>query len=269
LASYRCFVEETNPDPYIIWRDRIVGNHDTPQEFQRWCDFHFIHSAHLIEGNPYNSMNILDEEYAKLVKGAMVNTSIGVVWAPHDETMHTKIDDDSFSNVMWTYLQGYMKKLLSEETPDSILRDPSRRAMSEVVRKVKDQMKYVWSDALNYGISNEVFMVEVQVMHRLSLDRALKLPENRLENSIRFMRRDAMLKYQFASCVGKRMLCERVIARGRTSIIEHHRSVSWAEREYKALYTLVTDKKSYIHQALCEDYADNQKRVSEIIRRPT
>jgi hypothetical protein len=53
------------------------------------------------------------------------------------------------------------------------------------------------------------------------------------------MRRSPEFKYQFASCVGKRMLAERIISRGRTSIIEHHRAVSWGEREYRALLTLV------------------------------
>jgi hypothetical protein len=35
------------------------------------------------------------------------------------------------------------------------------------------------------------------------------------------------------------MLAERILSRGRTSIIEHHRAVSWAEREYTALYKLM------------------------------
>jgi hypothetical protein len=47
-----------------------------------------------------------------------------------------------------------------------------------------------------------------------------------------------------------RMLAERIICRGRTSIIEHHRAVSWGEREYAAFYALVLQNQTYILQKL-------------------
>jgi hypothetical protein len=119
-------------------------------------------------------------------------------------------------------------------------------------------MKHVWNDAQNYGVSQEVFMVEVEVVHRLMLDGVLLLNQN-VPNFIRYMRRDDVLKYQFAQTVGKRMLTERLISRGRTSIIEHHRSVAWGEREYKALYVLISSRKSIIQESVKNNYPDFQK----------
>lgn len=222
---------------------------------RRLCDYHLVSASHVhIEDDgkdTFEHPNRKDEEYAKFVKGAMVNGSISVVWTPADEMENSKIDDESFTDVMWTYLRGYVKKLGAESVGDEG-RDPSRNYLANMIKKVKSQMKHVWSDAQNFGVSNEVFMVEVEVVHRLLTDRALTRPpagggvSHWIEDCIRFMRRDDRIRYQFASCVGKRILTERVISRGRTSIIEHHRSVSWGEREYKALYTLVVSLKSAV-----------------------
>ena len=49
-------------------------------------------------------------------------------------------------------------------------KDPLRKEMAHMLRKVKDQMKHVWGDVQNFGVSNEVFMVEVEVIHRLRGD---------------------------------------------------------------------------------------------------
>ena len=102
------------------------------------------------------------------------------------------------------------------------------------------------------------------------------------------MRRTEKYMYQFASSVGKRsvilhpmhairqpilsvtfsfcrMLAERIISRGRTSIIEHHRAVSWAEREYKALYNLLSTEcmalRKQVEEAAPEDVKDFQEET--------
>jgi hypothetical protein len=62
-----------------------------------------------------------------------------------------------------------VKKVLEASTKEGLL-DPDRRYMAKVVKNVKKQMKGVWNDAQNYGVSNEVFMVEVEVIHRLLAD---------------------------------------------------------------------------------------------------
>jgi hypothetical protein len=159
-------------------------------------------------------------------------------------------------------LQGYLKKVLTEESTVAASRDPNRKDIAEMVRKVKDQMKHVWNDAQNFGVSNEVLMVEVEVIQRLVLDRLLPAPAQ-IENTIRFLRRSSLLKHHFASCVGKRMLTERLISRGRTSIIEHHRSVAWGEREYKAFYDLCQLHKNEISQSQKTVSKDYQQLFTE------
>lgn len=270
------------PFDYKVWKAEILyslGNEayqDEMAELDRkghlsglgdLCDFHFLDAGTVlyrdsllsVDGNNLRlAANALDEEYAYLVKGAMVSTSMQLIWTPKDEMAHSKIDDESFNNVMWMYLQGYIKQKLEEEKVHPKRGDPNRRQIADIVRKVKDQMKHVWMDAQNFGISPEVLMVEVEVMHRLHVDGVFSDVKN-IHKSIRFMRRDPQLKYQFASAVGKRMLTERLIARGRTSIIEHHRSVAWGEREYHGLYTLVSPLAGYIAGELTtKDFVDHQ-----------
>jgi hypothetical protein len=213
---------------YRAWRDLLSSlvKDGGGVELQGWLDAYLLKSSQIELGpsDPSENSNSADEEYARMVKGAAVNSSMDVVWRPLDEDTHSKIDDDSFNSVMWGYLQGYVKRLLEKETMEDMVADPSRRQLAQLVRKVKDQMKHVWNDALNFGISKEVFMVEVEVFQRLRQDGLLS---NALlvGNAIRFMRRDADVRYQFAATVGKRLLTERLIARGRTSIVEHHRYV--------------------------------------------
>lgn len=50
----------------------------------------------------------LDSYYARLVKGAMVNAHISVVWSPSDETEHSDKDNQRFSDVMWKTLVKVM-----------------------------------------------------------------------------------------------------------------------------------------------------------------
>jgi hypothetical protein len=63
-----------------------------------------------------------------------------------------------------------VKNLLDEKKVPPNNSDPARRDLAHMMRKVKDQMKHVWSDVQNFGVSNEVFMVEVEVIHRLRSD---------------------------------------------------------------------------------------------------
>lgn len=50
----------------------------------------------------------MDSYYSKLVKGAMVNIPISVVWSPSDETEHSTFDNEKFANVMWKTLVKIM-----------------------------------------------------------------------------------------------------------------------------------------------------------------
>jgi hypothetical protein len=64
-------------------------------------------------------------------------------------------------------VQGYVKTCLEKDKAQPRAVDPSRRDMAVIIRKIKDQMKHVWNDTQNFGVSQEVFMVEVEVIHRL------------------------------------------------------------------------------------------------------
>jgi len=50
------------------------------------------------------------------------------------------------------------------------VQDNSRRSMASIIKNVKIEMKNVWGNAQRFGVSNEVFMVEVEVIHRLLTD---------------------------------------------------------------------------------------------------
>ena len=50
------------------------------------------------------------------------------------------------------------------------VQDNSRRRMASIIKNVKIEMKNVWGNAQRFGVSNEVFMVEVEVIHRLLTD---------------------------------------------------------------------------------------------------
>ena len=47
------------------------------------------------------------------------------------------------------------------------------------------------------------------------------------------------MRYAFAAAVGKRFYSERVASTAKTAIIEHHRSVNWAQNEYMNLSNIV------------------------------
>jgi hypothetical protein len=104
---------------YRMWVDSLIPyvqageKHNFDESLRAFCDFYFLNSAHIYFDNGVVAQNTQDEAYAKLVKGAMVNTTMSVVWTPADEMAHSKIDDESFTNVMWTYLQVILSLSLS------------------------------------------------------------------------------------------------------------------------------------------------------------
>jgi hypothetical protein len=70
---------------------------------EKWKKY-FAHAGYM-HYNTVPAKNLSDEQYARLVKGAMVNTAMNVVWTPADEMENSRIDDDNFTAVMWSYLQ--------------------------------------------------------------------------------------------------------------------------------------------------------------------
>lgn len=56
-------------------------------------------------GTVKSSKNSDDEKYARLVKGALVNVALSIVWTPKNELENSRIDDEQFTAVMWHYMQ--------------------------------------------------------------------------------------------------------------------------------------------------------------------
>lgn len=111
-------------------------------------------------------------------------------------------------------------------------------------------------ESKSYRISDTVRMTEMQVLGRLCRDGVLPqfddtdlITRKKLDPlHICFLfRRHEVLRNQFALTVGRRMMTERaVVSGGKNSIMEHHRTVQWSEKEYIALLQLVQDNASLV-----------------------
>ena len=237
---------------------------------------------------------MLDQFYAKLVKGAMVNTNIRVVWGPSDETENSMFDETEFSKILWRALDtvagldsltgnkrkadihtrytkhppdaeqtkrsDHAQEILDKHYKDNphlkpqplkpyykydqtVSQDEDKAHISSVqdaidhtsryakmvenIKEIKKIMKNAWEESKEFRITNEVHMVEVEIMHRLSRDGAFHWLEDascmnyshevKVDTFILafIMRRDPLLRYQFAAAVGKRFITQRIVSTGR------------------------------------------------------
>ena len=62
------------------------------------------------------------------------------------------------------------------------------------------------------------------------------------------------VRYAFAAAVGKRHYTERMNTLGKSAIIEHHRSVQWAEKEYVVLATLLSERGDVVERELVKGF---------------
>lgn len=124
------------------------------------------------------------------------------------------------------------------------------------VKDIKRVMKEIWEESKSYRISDTVHMTEMQVLGRLCRDGVLPQFEdpdlimNKKLDPLHIcflFRRHEVLRNQFAATVGRRMMTERaVVASGKSNIMEHHRTVQWAEKEYIAMVQLVQNNSGII-----------------------
>lgn len=171
-----------------------------------------------------------DLEYAHLVKGAMVNTDLHVLWAPEDESMLARVDDEAFLKVMWEFIQGMISTTLRGNGENHA---QDSEAIARRIIYVKEVMRRAWVNSQRYRLSNELIMAEDDILARLKEEKPLSTAMANVQ--AKTLRANAAIKKRWASAVGKRMLTQRLSTRGRVSIIEHQRSAAWAEGEYKAL----------------------------------
>ena len=76
------------------------------------------------------------------------------------------------------------------------------------------------------------------------------LPPQHKQMTLSILHRSPELRYAFAAAVGKRYYSERMGGSHKSAIIEHHRSVGWAEKEYANLLEVVQQNKSMISSVL-------------------
>lgn len=110
-------------------------------------------------------------------------------------------------------------------------------AVSLRITRVKDAMRESWFRAHKYGLSSEVQSAENEILHRLSQETVSLNIQSLLssEQCLQILRTQEGIKDAWALAVGKKMLSQRLISRGRASIIEHTRATQWAEAAYKTL----------------------------------
>ena len=68
------------------------------------------------------------------------------------------------------------------------------------------------------------------------------------------------MQYAFASAVGKRHFSERLNSTGKAAIIEHHRSVQWAGKQYMQLLELIQQSQGTL-QAEIVDWFSKENPV--------
>ncbi len=141
-------------------------------------------------------------------------------------------------------------------------------------------MKEIWEQSKSFRISDKVHMTEVQILQRLKADGVCRWVDNvalmsgeenknfRIENLhiCFYMRRSPIFRYAFAAAVGKRHHSERMSSTGKTSIIEHHRSVQWAEKEYATLYGILEQNQHIVQKELVETSSDTDPMFLDYCR---
>lgn len=149
-------------------------------------------------------------------------------------------------------------------------------------------MKEIWEESKEYRISDRIHMVEIEILQRLKndgvfpyMDRpaprqqkpgvqpmqnmhvcffmrrwvpssfaSFKQVSHSFTRARTRLRRHPEMRYAFASAVGKRFLSSRIGGNHKSAIIDHHRSVQWAEIEYASLLALVREKRSLLQSKL-------------------
>jgi hypothetical protein len=123
------------------------------------------------------------------------------------------------------------------------------------MRDLRDAMVGVWDESRKYRISDEVHVIEVQVLSRLKRDGLIQWFDEQSNSSTKkltvletcnWFRRHDSIRNQFAMTVGKRLASESMVSTNRSTILNHQRTTNWSEREYAMLYQKVTEMESFI-----------------------
>lgn len=204
----------------------------------------------------------LDLFYANLVHGAGVRIPLQEIWCPHNEMEHSESDSEEFFKIMWKALKDVLDESVASLPVGSSAADATNRFVSSIrnVKEAKKIMKEVWEKSKSYRISDKVHMIEVELLQRLKRDDAFPWIDGHDKAKIStmhacfFLRRHEHFRYAFAAAVGKRFYTERLSGLQKGNIIDHQRSVQWAETEYATLYNLINDGRSKLHREMVDAF---------------
>lgn len=128
-------------------------------------------------------------------------------------------------------------------------------------QEAKKIMKEVWEKSKSYRISDKVHMVEVELLQRLKRDDAFPWVDSDKIHTLQacfFLRRHEAFRYAFAAAVGKRFYTVRLSGLQKGNIIDHQRSVQWAETEYRTLYTVVCEGRSTLQREMVDNLDEGE-----------
>lgn len=206
----------------------------------------------------------LDLYYARLVGGAAVSTNMKTIWIPASPDSPDQEDMANVRNTIWNAINTRMEALseefitrwkaslkgksLKNRYQNSEMGASFDMSVGVVLRNIKREIETAWVTKDQYRISDQVHMVEIELLRRLHRDGAFptfsEIEGNHglILRSCLIMRRHPDLRYPFASAVGKRLFSAKVVATQRAQIMEHRRSSMWSEQEYALLFTFMRDK---------------------------
>lgn len=201
----------------------------------------------------------LDFYYARLVCGAAVSTNMKMIWVPATADTFDQQDLANAKAVVWEAIGKIMAKYAETNGHDRVVdlvggnnnllvereqqNAESVQRLGTFLKALKTEIESSWAARDRYRVSDQVHMVEVELLRRLHRDGAFPHFQ-RLQGSHELvlracflMRRHPDLRYPFSSAVGKRLFSSKIVATQRAQIMEHKRSSAWAEQEYASLYT--------------------------------
>lgn len=87
---------------------------------------------------------------------------------PDDEDEHSRLDKESYGKIMWMVMGKVFNGMGGRS--DSLTEGSLVYRTALQMREVKRALTNVWEEAKSFRISNEVHMVEISVLDRLSRD---------------------------------------------------------------------------------------------------
>lgn len=266
IEKYRLMVYET---PQVFF-DRIF--HYLRPDILHLDSYRDILERSETHYDLYRNAQQMDQYYAELVKGACPSMAITKFWAPVSTNAPPVLDDKMFVDVIWNIIKRIQPVWMTQTSASSdfyssrsnnnsgLLEggNAGREALETVrrMKEIRDAMVDIWHESRMYRVTPEVHTVEIQVLHRLKQDREIPWFDSGTDQTClkvlevcNWFRRSDLVRSHFAAAVGRRLASEGLVVTSNSSIMNHKRMTSWAEREYLALYSRVCEIRGEIQEA--------------------